>query len=420
MSELWALHEEQSPDTAEHGRPLRLRRSSEQAVVSDLRAWLLQDYVAAYCRSLAETRIFRRCYFIDALGAYARYAPAPQSEMGSEPAPASKQPTQNMLVHPGLQAIHTLSRCLAQESRPITLYGLILAAGSSRRKEKRTREGQQRKPIPKESGLIPASWLEVAPDVLDSVGQSPAIFLLQPLGATTFSYDDLASIYRRTVPTELCLLLSHKQIELLLQAARTASDVAAHLTSLLRSDRWKTLPVDEAQRTQAIEGWLSLFTTSMQRHFLLPVQRIPLITPTGPATIESIPYTLIFATRRQDSLVSMNDAICTHARHVTKASWQGVLGEEWFTAQQQERQREELQRLSQQIIQQGRKQRIRRWPDLRQQLLLNYFGQFTRQDYDTRIWQLLLNGELRCEWRQHAASSQEMRIPGNDDTLIWR
>ncbi len=118
--------------------------------------------------------------------------------------------------------------------------------------------------------------------------------------------------------------------------------------------------------------------------------------------------------------MSMNDAICTHARHVTKASWQGVLGEEWFTAQQQERQREALQRLSQQIIQQGRKQRIRRWPDLRQQLLLTSFGQFTRLDYDTQIWQLLLNGEVRCEWRLHAASSQEMRIPGNDDTLIWR
>src|SRR5881227_1298720 len=44
------------------------RRLSEQVVVSSLRHWLLSDYAASYCRSLAATRIFRRCYWVDALG----------------------------------------------------------------------------------------------------------------------------------------------------------------------------------------------------------------------------------------------------------------------------------------------------------------------------------------------------------------
>ena len=44
------------------------RNSIEQTVLPALRAWLLADYVAPYCRSLAATRIFRRCFWIDALG----------------------------------------------------------------------------------------------------------------------------------------------------------------------------------------------------------------------------------------------------------------------------------------------------------------------------------------------------------------
>src|SRR5579859_8190931 len=60
--------EQQSLNTAGQGRSLRLRRLTEHAIFSELRSWLLQDYVASYCRSLAATRIFRRCYWIDALG----------------------------------------------------------------------------------------------------------------------------------------------------------------------------------------------------------------------------------------------------------------------------------------------------------------------------------------------------------------
>src|SRR5690349_5480480 len=44
------------------------RNSVEQAILPALRSWLLADYVAPYCRSLAATRIFRRCFWIDALG----------------------------------------------------------------------------------------------------------------------------------------------------------------------------------------------------------------------------------------------------------------------------------------------------------------------------------------------------------------
>lgn len=432
MSELWAmLHDQEVPETTEHGRSPRPRRRSEQVIVSELRGWLLQDYVAAYCLSLAETRIFRRCFLMDALGiAPKAAAPALLEANEEETPPARKKRTQNVPTHPVLQDVLALSHELAARDRPIALHSLVLTAGSSKRarynSRRATADEQRNKPytLPKESGLIAASWLEAAQDVLDYVGQSPAIFLLNPLGATTFCYDDLAPLYRRTVPTELCLLLSHKQIVLLLQAARESGERATHLTALLRSDRWKTLPAEEEQSNQAVAGWISLFTASMQHHFLLPVQRVPLIAQVGPAIVDPVPYTLIFATRRQDSLVSMNDAVCTYTRRVTEASWQGVLGEEWFASQHQARQQEALQRLEQQIVQQGRQQRIRRWPDLRQQLMLTFFGQFMRQDYDASVQKLLLQREVRCEWRQRKAAlngnGEQQPIPGNDDILIWR
>src|SRR5947209_20364441 len=77
---------------------------------------------------------------------------------------------------------------------------------------------------------------------------SPAIFMLNPIGQTLFSYDDLALLYqRKSAPTELCLLIPHKQAQArLLAASRTPANASA-LTALLRTDRWKgLLPKGEA------------------------------------------------------------------------------------------------------------------------------------------------------------------------------
>src|SRR6266568_1409999 len=73
MHNLWAEdinHEiaEKSGTSAGRVEKQTASHPTEQAVLSALRAWLLSDYVAPYCRSLAATRIFRRCYLIDVLG----------------------------------------------------------------------------------------------------------------------------------------------------------------------------------------------------------------------------------------------------------------------------------------------------------------------------------------------------------------
>lgn len=204
-----------------------------------------------------------------------------------------------------------------------------------------------------------------------------------------------------------------------LPAAHKNQALAAALTGLLRSNRWKGLPIEEEKRDEAIAGFIDLFLASMQRHFQLPPQPIALPAPTGPASIAPLPYTLIYATRRQDSLLNMNDALCLYRRRIYQQSYQGVLGEEWFAGQESEHHTMELQSLAHRVQQQGIASRARRWPDLRQQLLLANFGQFTHDEYDAIIRQLISRKEVHCTWRIPHGEAQE-RVPGLDDSLQWK
>ncbi len=451
MQNLWPeLNNEQaSPGSAgQVQEPPRRRRLTEQVVLSSLRDWLLHDYIVPYCRTLSASRIYRRCYWIDALGNINSRA--------------------NSTI---LEPIVSLAGELDQEGRATTLHGIVLEAGSSKHKETRHVEGEQSgnnhvassgKPasvLPQgKSGIVRASWLEIAPALLDLISQSPAVFLLNPFGRTLFTYDNLTPLYQRTAPTELCLLISHKQVMAHLTAAKSATAVTeAHLdylpprqgpcppdrvparggpminrgrsawgadselTALLRSDRWKALPTDGEAMERTIDGVIDLLIASMQRHFL-SVQRIALPVQIRPAVVEIAPYTFIFATRRQDSLANMNDAVCLYRRHLHEQSRRGVLAEEWFAAQQQERFTEELQQLYRRMLQQGRAQRVRRWPDLRQQLLNADFGRYTVHEYDELMQQLLASGDVRCEWRRRpaeATESEEGPVPGNEDILLF-
>ena len=123
----------------------------------------------------------------------------------------------------------------------------------------------------------------------------------------------------------------------------------------------------------------------MQRYFQWLPQRINLPVQNGAASITNIPYTLVYATRRSDSLLIMNDALCGYQRRTYQASYQGVLGEEWFAQQEQQQQEKEIQQLREHIQQQGTALRARRWPELRQQIVLSDFGHFTRQEYDASL-----------------------------------
>lgn len=396
MQNLWPEFNDEQPLSESAGRAQKQtisqrRRPTEQAVLSTLREWLLHDYIVPYCRSLAATRIFRHCYWVDGLGG-----------------------------NPVLQPALAISQALAQENKPISLHYIALESKSSKRKEANAGKSIT---LPKEHGVVRASWQETSSTLLQAIDQSAAIFLLNPFGNPgPFSIEDLAPLYQRTAPTELCLLIAHKQVETRLLPLLYTPAGASAFTALLHSDRWKALLTDNADMEQLIHGLSGAFLASIQRQHFLTVQRISLHMQTAPAVVEPVPYTLLFATRRQDSLIGMNDAVCLYRRRLQEQSLQGVLTEEWFAAQQRDRLAEEVQQLHQRILHLGHTQRQRRWPDLRQQVLVANFGQFTLSDYDQVIQKLLQSGEVRCEWRQKAvehSTSEKRCIPGNDDLLLW-
>jgi len=339
------------------------------------------------------------------------------------------------IVPPLLRPVVALSEVLAQEDRPIVLQGIALEGG--RRKgvgEAKTVSHKKliggddissqaiksKLVLPKGSGVVKGSWLEVAPALLTEIGQSPAIFLLNPF--TLFSYDDLVPLFQRTsAPTELLLLVPHKQVETHLLAAARGKVDAMELTALLRTDRWKALLPKEGELavSQGVDGVLTLVVSMLQQHFLW-VQKIAVPIQVRPAVVEMAPYTLLLATRSKDSLMSMNDALCIYRRRLVVQSRQGVLGEEWFAAQQEERLQEDVQVLYERTLQAGKGQRTRRWPELRQQLLLAHFGQFTVREYDQVINKMLHNGSVRCEWKRRPVGDETLWVPAHEDTLLWK
>src|SRR3989440_6144050 len=176
---LWAEFDNQHAQEEAVG-PKQTRRLTEQVVLSSLHAWLLQDSSSCLSHHRAATRIYRRCYWIDAWGINAR-------ANNRDAATGSSSSTNSMQVLPPiLQPIASLAKVLAQASKPIVLQGIVLGAGSSRRKEQRagqhgTMDGEEEATaalfkampkLPRESDIVRASWLEIAPPLLKEIASS--------------------------------------------------------------------------------------------------------------------------------------------------------------------------------------------------------------------------------------------------------
>lgn len=430
MQDLWAdfAGELLSHEAAGRGMGLHQRRPTEQAVLAALRAWLLQEYMLPYGMSLGATRIFKRCYWIDGLGNMRTPTLSPQlSARLAEIVAAQKRDQrkpQTPALPPALQLTEIVAHHLARLERPIALHSFALEDKQSRRRNGSQPVGQNGATastplvLPKEGGTLQGSWPELAPALLPALEGCAAVFVLNPLRRSLFRHADLAPLFGRAAPTELLLWLPHKHIETRLLPALHTSEGATALTNLLRGDRWKALLAKHsASPDQAIPELINLLVQSMRQHFLA-VQLLTFPVRTGPALVETVPYSLIFATRRQDSLASMNDAVCHRERHLVVESHQGVLNEQWFITQREEQDAERLVTLAQEVLALGRAQRARRWPDLRQHLLLSQFGQHTLQDYDGIIARLIAQGAVRCEWRKHTQETSEP--PGNEDLLLWK
>lgn len=419
---LWAdFHFDEQHETPSLSATIRLSHAAslrrvEAEILSSLRAWLLDDYVAAYCRSLRASPLYRRCYWIDAWGCDPRstaIVPAPENAEIAQGQKRAKKKTEQP-VSPLLQPMMQVSKTLTDEcpTRPFALHGILL---EERIASKNANTTAREQPVwPRESGIVRANWQEHGASLLAAIEQAPAMFLLNPFGQTLFTHDDLAPLYQRTTaPTELCLLISHTQIARHVTTAARNPTAAAALTALLRTDKWKSLAAKQ-DAPDPVAGVIDLLHVAIRKS--LPFAQllvVPMIRQA--AVVADTPYTLLFATRRKDSLYCMNDAACLHYRRLEEESRRGLLSETWFATQQAERLAQEQQSLYDETARQGRAQRIRRWPDLRQQLLLSHFGRFTLAEYDAIIQRLLHEGRAHCQWRKQG----DEPIPGMDDMLLW-
>ncbi|MBE3568294.1 MAG: hypothetical protein IMW90_21460 [Thermogemmatispora sp.] len=440
MHDLWAdVDQEYSQLAARAGTRARSVRQGD--LLTSLRLWLQEEYLAGYCRALRQNPLYRRCYWIDALGGEpAREEQAVSSSeagSGGEAGPGPRERSggrrraQSQPQHPWLQPLSTLHARLFADGRSLALYGLLLTGPAGRRSSSRPGSSSSSHKaglvIPREGGLVSASWPEAATAILQLLDQAPAVFALNPLAPALFRYEDLEPLLQRAAPTELCLLIMHRQLESRLRAARRLEQQAIAVHNLLRSDRWRALmPRDETAplSPEALAELLDLLLSQIQRHFPL-TQRIALPRASGPALIETAPYTLLFATRRQDSLLAMNDAVCIYWRRLEEQSQADLLGSDWFQTRREERLATAREQLYQRTLQMGRALRSRRWPDLRQQLISSTFGQFTQAEHNAVIQRLLREGLVRCEWRRprptppsEEADASEP-VPGPDDLLIW-
>ncbi len=237
MQNLWEEHQHIESSRSSTKTAARRHPPTDAAALAALRGWLLNDYVVPYCRSLAATRIFRRCFWIDGLGETRNLAPILQdAEAAAQELAAQNRPM--LLQMLSLQPVR-VNRGRAATTQAQTVDGHT---------KKSVKQAQETSfALPKQSGIVNADWPTAASALLESLDQAAAIFLLNPLATSLspsatppfFAYSDLAPLYTRTAPTELCLLLSHAQIASRLMPALRTSAGAAAFTALLRSDRWK-------------------------------------------------------------------------------------------------------------------------------------------------------------------------------------
>src|ERR1700686_4198954 len=126
-------------------------------------------------------RIYRRCFWIDAWRAIDPRTKSPVMSQSQEvQAEKGRQKTTTQATPPIpsiLQPVVSSSQALAQGGKPIALNGIVLEVGSSRRKEGRARQNGNHSveveastvllkdglKLSKESGIVRASWLEIAP-----------------------------------------------------------------------------------------------------------------------------------------------------------------------------------------------------------------------------------------------------------------
>jgi hypothetical protein len=282
-------------------------------------------------------------------------------------------------------------------------------------------------------------------ELLERLGKTPAILLLDPLAAP-LTAENLLPLCQRQAPTELLLLISAAKLERLANASPAGTPVVqgaladdsppgsaalqAPLTALLRSDVWKGIWAKPGSRADKVRRTLELLRALLKPAFLHVC-----LASLGEQPAPSPRHYLLLASRQESSVALVNDFLCAEQARLAAEREARALQSTWFARRRETARAAAWAALKEELHTLGRQRRARLWPELKPLLVLSHFGEFISRDHDAALGELLREGRVQCRWSpanapaDDGSSAATPRVPGQHDFLeflqpqthpVWR
>ena len=252
------------------------------------------------------------------------------------------------------------------------------------------------------------------PKILQTIGQSPALFFLDPFGPTYIHFDDLKPILTRNQRiTELIINFDQDGLRRIADAAfsekinpKTAATNAQNISRVIGNDKWKA-KIDLGSQN-SFEAELILLREYMENIAQFDYKVVAY--PIRESLTAKPKYHFVYCTRHPDGIALMNDFIreeedLLYGDHVEFRL--PLFLDEASLSNAIENRRAQLRSIVETYLQKNRKVTRGR---IRNDLLPLNFGEFHSKDYNALIQVLLKDGILREE-------TGKMRI--NDNHVLY-
>lgn len=256
----------------------------------------------------------------------------------------------------------------------------------------------------------------LVPNILSIIGETPALFFIDPYGPSPLHFDYLRpALERKQSITELIInfdvdglrrLADDIRANTKTEVGRKACDTIVSLvTSILGRDRWKQFFVrDDLSAAQRQKFLLDDYMDSLS-HYGYHVAAYPI----RDALRSAAKYYLIYCTRHRDGIALMNRFVRGEEDQLLKESFERK-NQEWLidpVEGEVQLRRQELKILILNYAEQ--KQKLTRGA-IKGHFILERFGDFSEPDYNAVVKELIEGGALR---------TGDGRARINDDVLLF-
>lgn len=256
----------------------------------------------------------------------------------------------------------------------------------------------------------------LVPNILSTIGETPALFFIDPYGPSPLHFDYLRPVLERKQSiTELIINFHVPGLRRLADDLRadTKTDVGrkacqtivGNVSKILGRDRWKQFfATDHYSAAERQKFLLDDYMDSLSQYGYHVASY-----PIRDALRSAAKYYLIYCTRHRDGIALMNRFVRGEEDELLKESFERR-GETWLfdpIEDEIETRRQELKLLILDYAQ--HKQRLTRG-EIKGRFIFERFGDFSDPDYNAVVKQLMEGGALR---------TGDGRIRINDDVLLF-